>query len=121
MAGRLKEMIVSGGENIFPVEIEQVLAMHPGVAQVAVVGVPDPRWGETAVAVIRPAGRVAPDPEDLDQFLRDRLAAYKVPRRWEFTDQDMPLTASGKVQRFVLRQQLTRSADPDSPEVPRSF
>ncbi len=62
MAGRLKEMIVSGGENIFPVEIETALLEHPDVAQVAVVGVPDRRWGESAVAVVVPAGRRTPDP-----------------------------------------------------------
>ena len=105
MAGRRKEMIVSGGENIFPVEIENALLEHPDVAQAAVVGVPDPRWGEAAVAVVVPAASGSPDPAELEAFLRERLAAFKVPRRWEFVD-DLPRTASGKVQKHVVREQI---------------
>jgi fatty-acyl-CoA synthase len=108
MTGRVKEMIVSGGENIFPVEIENALAEHPEVAQVAVVGVPDHRWGEAAVAVVVPGAPGTPDPAALEAFLRDRLAAFKVPRRWVFVD-ELPRTASGKVQKHVLREQLTES------------
>ncbi len=109
MTGRLKEMIVSGGENIFPVEIEHALLDHPDVAQVAVVGVPDERWGEAAVAVVVPAlseeEESAPDPAALEAFLRERLAAFKVPRRFVFVD-ELPRTASGKVQKHVVRDQL---------------
>jgi fatty-acyl-CoA synthase len=121
MTGRLKEMIVSGGENIFPVEIENALLEHPGVAQVAVVGVPDARWGESAVGVVVPpagaagaagaadaaadAAASAVDPDELEAFLRDRMAAFKVPRRWVFVD-ELPRTASGKVQKHLIREQL---------------
>jgi len=105
MAGRLKEMIVSGGENIFPVEIENALAEHPDVARVAVVGVPDDRWGEAAVAVVLPVAGRSPSGVGLEGYLRERLAAFKVPRRWRFVD-TLPLTASGKVQKHVLRMQL---------------
>jgi len=105
IAGRRKEMIVSGGENIFPVEIEHALAAHPGVAQAAVVGVPDPRWGEAPVGVVVPGPGGPPDPGDLEAFLRDRLAPFKVPRRWAFVD-ELPRTASGKVQKHVLRDRL---------------
>jgi fatty-acyl-CoA synthase len=108
MTGRVKEMIVSGGENIFPVEIENALAEHPEVAQVAVVGVPDDRWGEAAVAVVVPSAHGSPDPAVLEAFLRDRLAAFKVPRRWVLVD-ELPRTASGKVQKHVVREQLTES------------
>jgi fatty-acyl-CoA synthase len=112
MAGRLKEMIVSGGENIFPVEIEGVLAGHPDVAQAAVVGVPDRRWGEAAVAVVRPAPGRSPDAGALEAFLRERLAPFKVPRRWVFVE-GLPLTASGKVQKHVLRARLAAGDGPD--------
>jgi len=105
IAGRLKEMIVSGGENIFPVEIEKALVAHPGVAQAAVVGVPDARWGEAPVGVVVARSAGAPEPGDLEAFLRDRLASFKVPRRWAFVD-DLPRTASGKVQKHVLRDRL---------------
>ncbi len=105
MAGRLKEMIVSGGENIFPVEIEAALSEHPDVAQVAVVGVPDRRWGESCVAVVVPAEPGPLPPLELEAFLRERLAAFKVPRRWVFVE-ELPRTASGKVQKHVIRDQL---------------
>jgi fatty-acyl-CoA synthase len=106
IAGRLKEMIVSGGENIFPVEVEAVIATHPAVAQVAVVGVPDRRWGEAAVAVVRvePGHTVTED--ELRAHAREHLAGFKVPKRWELVD-ELPVNPMGKVQKFLLREQLT--------------
>jgi acyl-CoA synthetase (AMP-forming)/AMP-acid ligase II len=111
MVGRRKEMIVSGGENLFPVEIENALVAHPDVAQAAVVGVPDRRWGEAAVAFVRLAPGAATDDVVLEGFLRRRLAAFKVPRRWVFVD-SFPLTASGKIQKFVLRDRLLPGGSP---------
>jgi fatty-acyl-CoA synthase len=102
MVGRRKEMIVSGGENLFPVEIENAVSAHPEVAQVAVVGVPDRRWGEAAVAFVRRVPGATVGGPGLEDFLRLRLAAMKVPRRWVFVE-SFPLTASGKIQKFVLR------------------
>jgi fatty-acyl-CoA synthase len=113
MVGRLKEMIVSGGENIFPAEIEAALCEHPAVAQAAVVGVPDRRWGEAAVAVVRARPGHAPSAAALERYLRDRLAGYKVPRRWELVE-ELPLTATGKVQKFVLQDRLATSQEPSS-------
>ena len=104
--GRLKEMIIRGGENIYPREIEQVLYVHQGVADVAVVGVPDDHWGEQVAAFIRPAPEMTVNQEELAAYCRAHLAAHKVPRHWVFTDV-FPLTASGKVQKFVLREQFT--------------
>jgi acyl-CoA synthetase (AMP-forming)/AMP-acid ligase II len=99
---RAKDMIVSGGENIYSAEIENVLSLHPAVANVAVIGVPDPRWGETVKAlVILAAGRRA-DGAELTLFCRERLAAYKVPKSIEFLD-SFPLVASGKVSKKDLR------------------
>jgi acyl-CoA synthetase (AMP-forming)/AMP-acid ligase II len=105
IAGRLKEMIIRGGENIYPREIEQVLFSHPAVGDVAVVGVPDPKWGEQVAAFIRPATGHEPRVEELRAFCREHLSPHKTPVYWEFVDQ-FPLTASGKVQKFVLREQL---------------
>jgi fatty-acyl-CoA synthase len=107
IAGRVKDMIVTGGENVFPVEVEGVLSEHPDVMMAAVIGVPHHRWGEQVVAVVRPAPGAAPDPAKLDTYLRERLASYKVPKQILVSD-ELPLTASGKIQKFVLRDQLAR-------------
>jgi fatty-acyl-CoA synthase len=105
IAGRLKEMIVSGALNIFPLEIESVLTGHPGVALAAVLGVPDRRWGERVVAFLQPAAGGSIDVADVEAWARDRLAPYTIPKRWVVVD-EMPLTATGKVQKFVLREGL---------------
>ena len=106
ISGRLKDVIIRGGENISPREIEELLARHPGVAEVAVVGAPDQRWGETVVAVIRVAGGgAATTPEDLHAYCRDNLAAYKTPSGWCFVD-ELPITATGKIQKSVLRDSI---------------
>ncbi len=107
ITGRLKDMIVTGGINVFPVEIEAVITEHPFVAEVAVFGMPDPRWGEAVVAVVRSTDGVASDADALETFAREHHAPYKVPKRWVFAD-ELPRTASGKVQKFALRDALLR-------------
>ncbi len=120
IGGRLKDMIIRGGENIYAREIEQVLFEHDDVADVAVLGVPDPVWGEQVAAFIRPATSRTPDPEQLFAYCRDRLAAHKIPRRWTILEQ-FPLTPSGKVQKYVLRQQFLANLKPragdDGPDI----
>jgi acyl-CoA synthetase (AMP-forming)/AMP-acid ligase II len=111
--GRVKEMIIRGGENIYPREIEMVLLEHAGVAEAAVVGVPDERWGEQVAAFIRPAAGSAPGEAELDAFCRQRLAPFKVPRFWLMVDA-FPMTASGKVQKFALRERFAAGA-PQAP------
>jgi fatty-acyl-CoA synthase len=103
--GRLKDMIIRGGENIYPREIEELLFAHPGVAEVAVVGMPDPRWGEVVAAVVRPTD-AAPTADELQRYCREHIADYKCPQRWVFVDA-FPLTASGKIQKFRLRESLS--------------
>jgi len=103
ITGRLKDMVIRGGENMFPAEIEAALIEHPLVTEVAVIGVPDPRMGEELAAFIRVAG-ARPETDDLRAHVRQRLAAPKTPRYWVFLEQ-FPLTGSGKIQKFVLRQQ----------------
>lgn len=105
IVGRVKDMIVSGGENIYPAEVEAVLGSHPDIGLAAVVGVPDPRWGERPVGVVSAAAGRACDPAELERWLRDRLAPYKVPRRWLVVD-EFPMTASGKIQKFALRDRI---------------
>ena len=96
-------MIVSGGENVYPVEVEEALAQHAGVADVAVIGVPDPHWGEAVKALIVPRPGARPAPEDLIAFARERLAGYKLPRSVDFVA-ELPRTPSGKVLKRELRE-----------------
>jgi acyl-CoA synthetase (AMP-forming)/AMP-acid ligase II len=100
---RFKDMLVSGGENVYPAEVENVLADHPGVLEVAVIGVPHERWGETvkAVLVLRPGHQVSQD--ELIAFARTRLARFKCPTSVEFTDV-LPRNASGKLLKRELRR-----------------
>ncbi|MFB4300580.1 class I adenylate-forming enzyme family protein [Actinomadura sp. NTSP31] len=107
IVGRLKDMIKSGGENVAPDEVEEVIAGHREVARAAVVGAPDDRWGELVVAFVVPAPGAIPDPVRLEAHCRARLSNFKVPRRWHIVD-DLPFTASSKVQRAELRR---RAAD----------
>ena len=108
IGGRLKDMIIRGGENIYPREIEQVLFDHEDVADVAVLGVPDETWGEQVAAFIRPADGRTPDPDELFAYCRERLAPHKTPRHWTIVD-SFPLTPSGKVQKYVLRERFLAS------------
>jgi fatty-acyl-CoA synthase len=103
--GRLKDMIRRGAENIYPRQIENVLFTHPSVADVAVVGIPDSKWGEEVAAFIRPAAGGEPAPGELLAFCRERISAQKTPRIWVLVE-EFPMTASGKVQKFVLRDRL---------------
>src|SRR5207253_6577843 len=99
---RLKDVIISGGENISSVEVEGALLRHPAVQEVAVVGLPDERWGEAphAFVVLKPGA--AASEEELRQFARDSLAHFKVPKGFQFVD-ELPKTATGKIQKYVLR------------------
>ncbi len=100
---RLKDVIISGGENIATIEVEQALAAHPSVSEVAVVAAPDERWGEVPVAFVTAAGAQAPEPDELREFARERLARFKVPKRIEVVG-ELPKTGTGKIQKFLLRE-----------------
>ena len=102
---RKKDMIITGGENVYPAEVESELLAHPDIAEVAVVGLPDEKWGETVAAVITLSGDREPSLKELDQFLADRLARYKRPRALHVTDL-LPRNPAGKVQKFALRDAL---------------
>jgi fatty-acyl-CoA synthase len=102
ITGRVKDMIIRGGENLFPAEVENVLVTHPDVAEVAVVGVPDAKWGEIAICFVRVKPGVQLVKSDLIGHVRKDLAAPKTPAHWVAVDA-FPLTASGKIQKFVLR------------------
>jgi fatty-acyl-CoA synthase len=103
IVGRLKDMIIRGGENIYPREVEAALHSHPDVNEVQVVGVPSRRYGEEVMAWVRLAPGAAVGIEDLRVHCLGRLAAFKVPRYWQFVD-SFPMTVTGKVQKFRLRE-----------------
>jgi fatty-acyl-CoA synthase len=107
ITGRLKEMIIRGGENLFPAEIENVLLEHPDVAEAAVVGVPDPLMGEAVAAFVRLAPGASLDAAALKAHCRTRMAAQKTPAHWVAVEA-WPMTGSGKIQKFALREQWER-------------
>ena len=107
--GRVRDVIIRGGENIYAAEIEGVMLHHPAIADIAVVGLPDDRWGEVPVACYRPTAGAEPTDAELLAFARASLASFKVPRRWVAME-TFPLTAAGKVKKYVLQAQLAASA-----------
>jgi len=105
IVGRVKDMIIRGGENVSPREIEEFLYRHPAVLDVAVVGVPDAKYGEAVCACIRLRDGMAATEEEIQEFCRGQIAHYKVPRYVRFVD-NFPLTISGKVQKYLIREHL---------------
>jgi fatty-acyl-CoA synthase len=99
-------MFISGGENVYPAEVENVIAAHPAVVDVAVVAEPDGKWGEVGRAFVQLACGAAADGAALADHCRRRLAAYKVPRAFEFVE-DFPRTSSGKIQKHLLAPAAT--------------
>jgi fatty-acyl-CoA synthase len=120
ITGRKKDMIISGGLNVYPREAEEVLYRIEAIAEAAVVGVPDDKWGEVAVAVVVPAGEV--DEATVLETCRERLASYKCPRAVLIHDEPLPRTLSGKVLKRELRpwaeEQLRAPVPSTPPEVP---
>ncbi|TDC93900.1 acyl-CoA synthetase [Actinomadura sp. 7K507] len=108
IAGRLKDMIKTGGENVAPEEVEEVVTGHPGVARAAVVGVPDARWGELVAAFVVPEPGTDFDADAVAAYCRERLSPFKVPRSWTVVG-ELPLTASAKVKRAELRRRAAAS------------
>jgi fatty-acyl-CoA synthase len=107
IVGRLKDIIIRGGENISPREIEEYLYSHPAILDVAVIGVPDHKYGEEVCACVRLRDGSNATTEDIREFCRDRIAHYKVPRYVRFLE-NFPLTVTGKIQKYVLREQMRR-------------
>ncbi|WP_433632483.1 class I adenylate-forming enzyme family protein [Nocardia sp. CA-120079] len=115
LRGRLRDLIIRGGENIYPAEVEAVLVQHPAIAEAAVVAAPDDKWGQVPVAFVRPAAGL-PDLAELEEFARERLAGFKVPRDWRIVE-SFPLTPSGKVRKVLLAQQLLDQHPVDLPDM----
>lgn len=105
--GRSKDMVIRGGENLYPVEIEQFLHQHPKIADVYVIGVPDKRMGEELCACIKLANNEKMSDEELKTYCKDKIAHFKIPRYVEFLN-EFPMTVSGKIQKNVLREIMTK-------------
>lgn len=102
---RLKDMIVTGGENVYSGEVEVVIYQHPAVSEVAVFGIPDPKWGELVMACVVLKHGATLIVDELTEFCRRSLANYKVPRRVEFIETSLPKSGSGKILKRILREQ----------------
>jgi fatty-acyl-CoA synthase len=103
IVGRIKDMIIRGGENVYPREVEEYLYTHPAVSDVQVIGVPSEKYGEEVMAWIQLKPGCAADGRELESFCRDRIASYKIPRYWKFVD-GFPMTVTGKIQKFRMRE-----------------
>jgi len=103
IVGRIKDMIIRGGENIYPREIEEFLHSHPDIADVQVVGVPDTRFGEELCAWVRLREGASLTLDDMQAYCRGKIAHYKIPRYLQITD-EFPMTVTGKIQKFKMRE-----------------
>jgi len=107
IVGRIKDMVIRGGENVYPREIEEFLYRHPKIQDVQVIGVPDPKYGEELCAWVRLKDGQQASEEEIREFCRGQIAHYKVPRYVKFVD-GFPMTVTGKIQKFVMREQSMR-------------
>jgi fatty-acyl-CoA synthase len=105
VADRIKDMVITGGENVYPAEVEGILYTHPAVADVAVIGLPDARWGEAVTAVVVLQGDAELTLEELREFATESLARFKLPSRLEIVDV-LPRNPAGKVLKFDLRDRF---------------
>ena len=108
---RKKDMIVTGGENVYPVEVENVLLQDPGLLEAAVIGVPDKKWGEQVLAIVSLRPGQKRTAEEIISFCRERLAGYKCPKAIEFATDPLPRTPSGKIKKNILSQPFWKGFD----------
>jgi fatty-acyl-CoA synthase len=107
IVGRIKDMVIRGGENVYPREVEEFLFRHPKIAAVQVVGVPDLKYGEELCAWVQLKPDASADAEDIQNFCRGQIAHYKIPRYIKFVDA-FPMTVTGKVQKFLMREEMVK-------------
>jgi fatty-acyl-CoA synthase len=103
IVGRIKDMIIRGGENIYPREVEEFLYGHPAIADVQVIGVPSEKYGEEVMAWVKTRDDTKVSGDDLAAWCKGKIATYKIPRHWKFVD-SFPMTISGKVMKFKMRE-----------------
>jgi fatty-acyl-CoA synthase len=107
VTGRIKDMIIRGGENIYPREIEEFLYKHPKVVNVQVIGIPDKKYGEQVLAAIQLKSGQTATPEEMSEFCKGKIARHKIPKYWEFVD-TFPMTASGKIQKYKMKETFSQ-------------
>ncbi len=110
-------MLIRGGENIYPREIEEFLYQHPKVEQVEVIGVPDPRYGEEICAWVKLRAGESASAEELREYCRGKIAHFKIPRHVRFVE-TFPMTVTGKVKKFEMRAQMTRELETEDEPAP---
>jgi len=110
IVGRIKNMLIRGGENIFPREIEEFLYQHPKIEQAEVIGVPDVKYGEQVCAWIKLREGETATQDEIKQFCKDKIAHFKVPYYVKFVE-EFPMTVTGKVQKYVMREMMTKELD----------
>ena len=110
LTGRASDMYISGGTNIYPREIEEVLVTHPAISEAAVLGVPDPKWGESGVAIVVNTAGQSVTADELAAFLDGRIARYKLPKRYFFWD-EVPKSAYGKVPKHLIRDEIYKRGE----------
>jgi fatty-acyl-CoA synthase len=110
IVGRIKDMVIRGGENVYPREVEEFLYRHPKISDVQVFGVPDPRYGEEIVAWVKLREGETLTEQEVRDYCRDQIAHYKVPRYVRFVD-EFPMTVTGKVQKFLMRAVMEKELD----------
>jgi fatty-acyl-CoA synthase len=107
VTGRIKDMIIRGGENIYPRELEEFLFSHPKVVNVQVIGIPDSKYGEQVLAAIQLKVGQTATPDEFTEFCKGKIARHKIPKYWEFVD-SYPTTASGKIQKFKMKEMFEK-------------
>jgi fatty-acyl-CoA synthase len=112
VTGRIKDMIIRGGENIYPRELEEFIFTHPKVQNVQVVGIPDPKYGEQVLAAIHLKNGNRATAEEFIEFCKGKIARHKIPKYWEFVD-EYPMTASGKIQKFKIKEMYEKKYKKD--------
>ncbi|HEV1997697.1 MAG TPA: AMP-binding protein, partial [Candidatus Dormibacteraeota bacterium] len=119
IVGRIKDMVIRGGENIYPREIEEFLYTHPAISDVQVIGVPSAKYGEEVMAWVKLREASSVTSDELIAFCRNKIATYKIPRYWKFVD-DYPMTVTGKVQKFKMRETALAEMGMEAAAVPAS-
>ena len=107
IVGRIKDLVIRGGENVYPREVEEYLFRHPAIEAAQVVGVPDPTYGEELCAWVKLKPGASADPEEIQSFCKSQIAHYKIPRYIKFVD-NFPMTVTGKVQKFLMREETVK-------------